>query len=972
MALPVQLTSFVGRTKELDDIARLLRGTRLLTLTGTGGSGKTRLAIEAAARAAREEALPLVWVELAPVSDTALVESAILAALGVREHGAATALEALQEAIADAPLLLILDNCEHVVARCAVLAERLLRGCPHLRILATSREALGSGVEVSCFVPPLSLPGSAPAAGVPDLGSDAVRLFIERARSVVPEFDPAEENMAAVVEICRRVDGIPLAIELAAARLRVLAPEQIAERLKGSFQLLSAGKRTALPRHQTLRATIDWSYQLLGAPEQALFPRLSVFTGSFTIDAAEGVCSAAPLGRDAVLDLLSALVEKSLVELVERHASARYRLLEAVRQYAAERLAQSQEEVAVQRAHAEFYAALVATARPHLSSGRRAQWMARLLAERDNVLAAIQWSQSADLELHLQLLGNLELFWMSTGMWREARQWIDDALRVAASGTSMRARAGALRCAGAIAAVQLDLAAARAWLEDSAELYEADGDLRESSYALIYLGIALRTVHPAEGIRIALRALEAFRMLGDRYGEVMALGIRGFCLQSIGDAAAAVPVLEEALHLARVEEAENMLAITLSNLGGALYYVGELDRAVSCLNEAFDVFRRDPHSSAMVRSFEFYSAILARQGRMADAAVLLGAGERLRERVGMPPAHLEPEPWSELTAPVRAVLGHPSHAEAWQRGRMMDLDAAVELVLTLGAALSGAGSPIPDATPVATPASNAAGTGTLPGEVGRTGSTEPQLRVLALGPLQIYQDGVLLDPEAWASAKPREVLLFLLCHAGGCTKEQIGLALWPDASSAQARNNFHNTLHRLRKTLGSGDWISYVGDRYRVEPPGGCEFDVTIFEHEASTALRELQQGADSWTRLQDALTLYRGDFLEHEVVGDWHLQVHDRLKRLHIEALTTLGRHLMSTEQHAAARDLYQRLLLHDDLNEEAYRQMMICLARLGERVQALRLYQRLLVHLEHELSTVPERETTELFELLQGGREP
>src|SRR5436309_1601311 len=326
---PAQLTSFIGRERETATVRELLQGTRLLTLTGAGGSGKTRLALEVAGRLGSHYPDGVAWVELAPLSNPELVPHHVADALGVRRDGIRSAGDALLEALRDWEALLVLDNCEHLVEACARLADALLRGCPRLRIMATSREALGIGGERAWLVPALALPAveaGKPVTRAVAAASEAIRLFVERTQAVRPSFELREDNVPAIADICRRLDGLPLAIELAAARARVLDPQQLAARLDDVFGLLSSGSRTAAPRQRTLRATIEWSHALLTEPERILFRRLAIFAGGFTIEAAEAVAAGGTIAAADVLDLLSGLVDKSLVSLETEALEARYQI----------------------------------------------------------------------------------------------------------------------------------------------------------------------------------------------------------------------------------------------------------------------------------------------------------------------------------------------------------------------------------------------------------------------------------------------------------------------------------------------------------------------------------------------------------------------------------------------------------------------------------------------------------------------
>ncbi len=391
--LPLALSSFIGREKELAEIEKLLADHRLLTLTGPGGCGKTRLALKAAFEVAEGFEDGAWWVGLASLSDPDIVPQAVAQALSVREAPGRSLNDALVEHLTPRKSLLILDNCEHLVEGCAGLVDALLRSCPNLKILATSREFLGVGGEVVWATPPLSVPDDHDAP-LPEalLRDDAAKLFVERARSVAPAFALTEQNASALARLCRRLDGMPLAIELAAARARVLSVSQIAERLDDRFRLLKSESRTVDPRQRTLRATMDWSHDPLADDERVLFRRLSVFAGGFALEAAEQVCAGEGIERVDVLDLLSRLVDKSLVVAEERGGEARYRLLETVRQYGEEKLDESTEEAAAtSRHHAGYFLELAEAAEPAMLMPGQEAWMARLELEHDNLRAALGW-----------------------------------------------------------------------------------------------------------------------------------------------------------------------------------------------------------------------------------------------------------------------------------------------------------------------------------------------------------------------------------------------------------------------------------------------------------------------------------------------------------------------------------------------------------------------------------------------------
>ncbi|HKY50325.1 MAG TPA: adenylate/guanylate cyclase domain-containing protein, partial [Candidatus Limnocylindria bacterium] len=418
--LPIQVTSFVGREREIRDVTGLLKDTRLLTLLGPGGTGKTRLSLQVAANLIDGYADGVWFVEFAPLYDPELVPQAVASTLGVREEPGRPALTTLSEYLRRRTVLLILDNCEHLIDACARLADALLRSCPGVNVLTSSREALGTAGEVTYRVPSLSLPDPRQLPSLERLADyEAVRLLVERASAVKPGFKITDANAAAAVQICQRLDGIPLAIELAAARLKDLSPREIAAHLDERFRLLTAGSRTAMPRHQTLRGLIDWSYELLPEFERALLRRVSVFAGGWHLAAAEAV------DPDA-LDLLGRLVDKSLVVADEEDGETRYGLLETIRQYGLEKLRETSDEPMVRDRHRDFYVALVESSAPNLQGPDQATWLARLETEHDNVRAALRWSlEGGNVEAAFRLGAALDSFWDTRGHISEGRQWIE-------------------------------------------------------------------------------------------------------------------------------------------------------------------------------------------------------------------------------------------------------------------------------------------------------------------------------------------------------------------------------------------------------------------------------------------------------------------------------------------------------------------------------------------------------------------
>ncbi len=524
--LPVQLTSFIGREKEMAEVKRHLADARLLTLTGSGGAGKTRLALQVAADVLDSYPDGTWLIELASVTDGALVPQAVASALGVTETQGSSVTATLLTWIAGKRLLLLLDNCEHLIQPCAELVEAMLRASAKLRILVTSREALAINGETVWLVPSLALTDTAsleaPGADVKALvaQNEAVRLFIDRAVSAQPSFVLTERNAAAVAQICRRLDGIPLAIELAAARVKALSAEQISARLDDRFRFLTGGSRTALPRQQTLQALIDWSHSLLTDPERLLLRRLSVFLGGWTLAAAEAVCAGDGLEESQVLDLLSQLLNKSLVAVENLEGEIRYRLLETIRQYARGKLFDSGETPRVADRHLDYFLSFAEEAEKHLSGSEQVAWLNRLQTEHDNMRAAIEWSRAgtAETAASLRLVGALWQFWYIRGFISEGRRHLRQALAESTNAPAgMRARA--LTGASLLAHAQGDYERGPVLIDESIALSRKSGDRKELMAALGVASILAEYREEYErGRQMQEESLVLARELGDKAG----------------------------------------------------------------------------------------------------------------------------------------------------------------------------------------------------------------------------------------------------------------------------------------------------------------------------------------------------------------------------------------------------------------------------------------------------------------------
>ena len=634
-SLPVALTSLVGREHELAAIAGQLTKTRLLTLTGVGGVGKTRLAIEAARAAQADYADSVRLVELAALADPVLVPQTVAKVLGIAEQPGRPLIETVIGVLQSRQILLVLDNCEHLLDGCAALVQQLLTACDGLRVLATSREPLGVESEVVWRVPSLSVPAS-DVASTPDgdlAEYGAVRLFVDRARLVQPSFALTEESTPAVIDICRRVDGIPLAVELAAARVPFLTVRQIAARLDDQLGLLTHGRRTAVPRHRTLQATLDWSHNLLAEPERALLRRLAVFAGGWTLEAVEAVCCGDGLDRAEILDLLSRLVDASLVIVEERAGEARYRLLEPVRQYAFERLRATTEEAAARDRHAAWCLTLTEGADPALWPSLRPGWREWLRVERDNLRAALAWCLDHDPPTGLRLASQLGWWWYVESSLEEGRHWLEACLSRCPGETPDHVRA--LLGLGRFPLMQGDRSTARALSERTLALARKIGDLFGQTEALRGLGNLLADIGAVEEARAHLEeGLTLVRELGNRRGIAGNLGWLGNLDLAEGEYDRARTRYEESLEIARTLEDPWLLATLLTYLGAVATGQGEYRHARARFEEATAVM--NVHETPSLLGFlTWWKAHLAYcQSDLTQAASLYEEAVAIGRRYG--------------------------------------------------------------------------------------------------------------------------------------------------------------------------------------------------------------------------------------------------------------------------------------------------------------------------------------------------
>ncbi len=1023
--LPVRLTPLVGRESELDDIVQALHRNRLVTLTGPGGTGKTRLALAAARTAEPSFPAGACWVALAQIDDPAIAGQAVATQLGVPDTPGQDPIEAIAKHVADHPVLVVLDNCEHLAEAAAGLAEYLLAACPALVVLATSREALGVEGELSWQVPPLSLPAATRAPTASALAAyDAVKLFEQRAQLVRPSFRITDENAAAVLTICQRLDGLPLAIELAAARMRIMSSAQLAERMDDIFAVLVGGARSAPPRHQALRATLDWSYNLLDTDERATFRRLATFFGGFTLHAAERIAAGGDIRPDAMLELLTRLADKSLLRVEHARAGSRYFLLATVRDYARERLAEAAESDQARQAHLQYFTELVEDATARIEQveavvGRLELELDRLDAELPNLRRAFEFAQeSGDPVAPLRIAGPLDRYAYLRGRYHEVRQWMDAAV-TSCPDAPAGPRAKALLGGGRLALLQCDYAPAVRRLEAALRLYRELGDPRGIASSLQVLGsVAREQGRYARAVELHAESLAIAEAAEDRWAVASAHGYLAFASwlqRDFGRAATeAGTALAKFRQLGDIEGA----AWSLISLGTVARYQGDVERASVLLTESLALsegigFREgiawsveqlgllaavdgDPAAiSLLQRSLELHSelrdrwrmssvledlaAIALAQGNPRQAALLLGAAEALREAIGTVIAPCERLQHNQTTMAVRAALGDEAFDTALRQGQLASMD---ELTANLPSAPSPAvpgqagpqqASPQQAAPEQASPQQAAPDQARQQPAARRqpaaplaagNGAASGTLRIRVLGAAMVEIGDTALTAADWSYAKPRE-LMFLLASSPPMTKDQIAAALWPDLSRQQLGNALHTALRELRRALGDPGWVRYTDGHYRFDRSRPHECDVTTFE-DALVAARRARPAEAALPELQRAIAAYGGDFLDGMATGEWALIRRDEFRRAFESALLATGRLQAAAGRHQAAAAAFRKAVAHEPLNESAHRELMNCWVRLGETARAVRHYEDLVGVLRDQVGVAPAAETEALYRRL------
>lgn len=942
--LPSARTSFVGREKEVAAVTELLLspGIRVLTLTGAPGIGKTRLAVEASRAAAGRFRHGAAFVDLSPVADAALVTPAVAQGLGIRDVPGQSLLDTLRDALTDQHLLLVLDNFEQVIAASHDVGA-LLDGTTRLTLLVTSRAPLHVAGEHEFPVPPIALPPEQTERRLETLMSvPAVALFLERARAVRPDFALTSENAAAVADLCRRLDGLPLAIELAAARVKLLTPAGILQRLLSSLDLLARRAPDVPRRHQALREAIRWSHDLLGPAAQQAFRRLAVFHGGATLDAVEMVVGGEAGSGAPVLDPLASLVDNSLLlHDPQPDGESRFRMLDTIREFAREQLEASSEGGAVRARHAQYYSALAQTAEKALAGPEQATWLERLEREHDNFRAALHYAaESGEPQAGLALAAALGRFWERHGYSAEALSWLALFLDRAAQAPPQH-RANALNVAGNLARSRGEYPAAVQRYEQALALRREAQDPRGIAIALNNLGVAAKDQGDyARARRFLEDSLAIKRRAGEQRGIAVTLNNLGLTAKAQGDFPAAARYFDESFDLFQQLGDNWGQALIVNNMGTLACATGEYERALALHKTSLAGRRAMKEKWGVAECLEGLARVAEATGAPADAARLLGAADRLRQIYGFPlPPDERPQLDRQMDA-LRAAVGAEGVQAAWDAGRSWTPDEAIEAGLALSP------SPAPPSIP-----------------------QTARIRIHLLGRFRIVVDGRPSHDDVWGRPQALTVFQYLLLHRRRfVSAEELVEVFWPGAPSVQA-TSLYTALSRIRRALRElsvAAEIRLTKERagYRVLVAPEVWLDVEAFT-------RELLRGAArengvAIPALRQTLALYEDDLLAGTSDAGWCLDDREALRRRWVETALSLGARLEAYGNADEAIEVYRQVLEREPLLEAAHRGLMRCYAHIGRRDLALRQYQICADVLARELDVTPEDETVALQEAL------
>lgn len=1025
MSFPVFLSSFIGRKSETAKLISLwqAKSTRLLTLTGPGGSGKTRLAVEILPNIKDTFEDGLVWVELAGLSDPAALPQAVAFALGVNAIPGQTLLNTLIAALQPREILIIFDNGEHLLEACASLINALLRACPTLYWMVTSRQMLGVEGEQRWPVLPLSYPTENATSPERLRDFEAIQLFAARAKQVHPSFEIHTPDAPALFKISQFLEGMPLAIELAASWITVLDVAEIASRLENQLTFLA--KRGASPdtRHRSMRETIRWSYELLSDTEKSLFRRLGVFADGFSLKAVERVCDGEPLAEANILQTLARLVDQSLV-VREQGGETRYRQLESIRQYAREKLEESGEKERLKDQHVRFFVDLVREAGPHLVGPEQRHWTERLNADTENLQAALTWAchkaQWEDGHLPafaIQLVLGLFWFWNYTDRHETGREWDEKVLQLPGFPAYSPEHADLLRHRATFTWLLGDYPVAQGQLHESLQIAEAIEYAYCLAHAKLLLGImTLHQGHAEQALDWLQDSERIFRSSENGREMIIVQTNLGGAFLEIGQLEKAHTYAGQAVTRAQANQDVWGLGLSLSGLGDILFKEGRIEAALQNMAAAVEALQQVGQQwllaeaiwrlANMQQSLEDYEQAekqlercfaLAQDGGALqwEIAALEGLGRNALYRKNYPHAaghfvsalKLTPRQ-AYIALQLRVIAGLvqlAAHAEKWPQAAT--LWGACEAMKTIHRLAD-----LPDETTIRVMLAPHL---TIPAmaqafQVGQAKSLEDtillalevaanlkaprvisaskyDLRLLALGPAEVYLQEQLLVASDWTFAKPKE-LLFYLASSPPQTKEQLGLVFWPDASPGQLRVSLRAALYHLRRTLGARDWILYENGYYRFNRTLNYWYDVEAFE----TGLVDAEKAplpANRIEKYEHAVQLYRGDFLVGITHDEWGTLRREELTRKYLKAMNTLADLYLDQPNLDRALEVYHTLLDTDPFQEETHRGVMRAYARKGEPGLALRHYQELVKLLQDELGTQPSPTTLALDQRLRKG---
>jgi predicted ATPase/DNA-binding SARP family transcriptional activator len=1011
------LPVLIGRDQDIATLEQTVQQRRLVTLWGPGGSGKTCLAQHVAQHLQNTFADGVRFVACADLHDPELLVLHMATSLGVQVPDAHRPIDTLIEWLQARHLLLVVDNCEHLLTACTSLVDELMAACCHLHVLLTSRELLNLPTEHAYPVQPLTLPppsrcpGEKNGHGVTRVETySAIQLFIQRAQVAQPDFALTSENAALIVRICRLVDGLPLAIELAAARVRMLALEQLADRLESSPGILSSANRLAPARQQTLQATISWSYQLLAPAEQQLFRRLALVAGSFDLSLVEALQEdAADLRRDDVVDLLAHLIDKSLVTVVGLDGTARYRMLDTLQHYGREQLQQSGETDVTCRRYQEWVCHLVEDAEAELAGPRQGAWLDRLEAEIEHIRAVIRWLlQCAEVAPVVQISSALVTFCGYRAHTHEVIQWLEKALaKAGAIEPALETKAFFALGVLSIRRHRADpkgghLIQAQDYLTKAQEGHARVENQAGMAGALCQVGYVYFWQADYPAARTCLEAGLAIvpgEALNLRADLLHRLAITVFQLGALQEA---VSYYRQSLALRRQTEDVGGLAVTLACLGGLLCELGDHAQAEEYLRESLGYFQDlGDHDGYLLALDNLYDVALALKDPMltqdylafalssvwadGDIRLLAGLFEQMARMAllrGRPvqaarlfgiTASLCGKPLDQMPDAVRLQLqqaprasaGLAQYAAAWRDGRQMGLDEAFAFAFHDASAADN--EPHTPAQANATPgiAVKTSRSGAVVNNHATVTAIAP-LRIEAFGGGTVYREQDTTEV-IWHYSSARELLFYLL-DAPHRTKEQICLALWPDTAMEQAGTHMRVTFYQLRKTLADAAWVPFTPAGYAFNRSLPYRYDVEQFQDliAQADALRETHgavnagEADDDAELLAQACALYRGTYLADFPPHEWIVQRQTELQRQYLHALSRLGAAYERQGDNQQALAWYQRLTACDPYDEQAHAAILRCYVRLGRRSKALRYYRDLQHFLLDELGVTPDPHIT------------